>query len=184
MLYICEGLDKCGKSEYIDRLGLVTEEANELIEIGNITMTKLEWYKTIRQSSHLPKRLALHFGADDTNPFESFKSAYELSKYTDLYLDRSFISEMVYGVVYRQHSNLSLEQLATIQQVLLHCDHCILYFTRKLDSNYFNSLDIKDNFESKADAIKECNKFYRRHMTAFKKLGLNVYEITFQVKRG
>lgn len=187
MLIICEGLDKCGKSTFIKKNCGIIYEANNIwcaditkplpdggyegLTTIDMLLSRIESYKPILD------KVGLHFGPED-KPFESFEKCLSISHFTDVYMDRSFISELVYGRVYRNSCKISLEQEMQLIKKCLDHDVLILYFRRKLDTAYFKSLDINDGYENNREAILKCNKEYNKIMRKFKKAGVRVYEIS------
>lgn len=190
MLTICEGLDKCGKSTYIRNHVEAIFDANATFcaditrPAGNGQYAPLSTLDMLYSTTRpLPSTIGLHFGSDDIEPFVSVMKCLNLSHRTHIFLDRSFISELAYGRVYRETSRLSLAEEQTIINELKRTPHEILYFRRKLDTKYFKELSGEDEFERDREKIIKVNDEYNRIMRQYSKAGLNVYEISFNVKR-
>ena len=190
MITICEGLDKCGKSTFItNRVGTIFEAnapfcADICKPLGDGKYAPLSTLDMLATTNRvLPKEIGLHFGDDDKYPFTSFMTCLRLSYKTNVYLDRSFISELVYGRVFREKSRITLDEEQIIINELKRTPHEILYFRRKLDAKYFNELSSEDNYEKEREKIIKVNDEYNRVMRQYSKAGLNVYEISFNVKR-
>lgn len=190
MITICEGLDKCGKSTFIaNRVGTIFEAnapfcADICKPLGDgkyAAMTTLDMLTATNRV--LPHSIGLHFDDKDERPFISFMDCLRLSYRTDVYLDRSFISELVYGRVFRESSRISIEEEQTIINELKRTPHEILYFRRKLDTKYFSELSGEDDYEKEREKIIKVNDEYNRVMRQYSKAGLNVYEISFSIKR-
>jgi len=186
MITICEGLDKCGKSTFISTKAII-KDANTCwsrdIFTGKPVSVLDNCLASIVNKPQAVFELALHFGSDDEKPFESFMKCLELSKYCHLYLDRSFISELVYGRIFRGKTRLTLEEEQIIINELKRTPHEILYFKRRLSEEYFAALDKTDKFENNRENTMKLNDEFNRIMRKYSKAGLNVYEISFDIKR-
>jgi thymidylate kinase len=187
MIIICEGLDKCGKSTFIKNACGCVYEANN-IWCADITrptsdgkyegITTLDMLLTrVQTGKAVIDKVGLHFDAKD-DPITSLAKCLALGSHIDVYMDRSFISELVYGRVYRNGCKISLEQEMQLIEMCKQCNVVILYFRRKLNTAYFEQLDSADKYENNRDAILKCNKEYVKVMQKLKKAGVRVYEIS------
>lgn len=186
MITICEGLDKCGKSTFIETITTIKDAhfcwCSDIFSGKPISVLDA-CLDSARKYTMPVKEIALHFGANDAKPFDSFMKCLELSRYCHVYLDRSFISELVYGRIFREKSRISFEEEQTIINELKRTPHCILYFKRRLSQEYFDALDKTDVFENSKSNTIRLNDEYNRVMRKYSKAGLNIYEISFDIKR-
>lgn len=159
MLYIIEGPDKCGKSTFIERnnIDIFCEGINEFI----------------RNSKYIDSntKIAVHFGADDKNPVESLKICAAMSQICDVFMDRSWISEMVYGVVYRGEMNITPKDEKYILGLLKETPHIIYYFDTQIATG--NSEDFFEKDSSKMQLVKTR---YKQIIDRYKK-ALNIYRM-------
>ena len=92
-------------------------------------------------------------------------------------LDRSFLSEMCYGPVYRGEMRITPAKLMKITRALKQIDYCILYFScPSYDKTKFDS---KDEFEKDFDKLMMVKKRYEDHIARFKNR-FNIYEIQYK----
>ena len=92
-------------------------------------------------------------------------------------LDRSFLSEMCYGPVYRGEMHVTSAKLMKITRALKQIDYCILYFSRpSYDKDEFDS---KDEFEKDFDKLMMVKKSYEDYIARFKNR-FNIYEIQYK----
>jgi len=187
MLTICEGLDKTGKSTFIrQHVGNMYHEITEVCGFDILNperkISVLEQLSSIDETVILPA-IGLHSDSTDETPFETMMKCIELSKHCDLYLDRSYISEVVYGRVFRGKSRINDAQFTTLLMKLHELPHIILYFKRTLDMTYRNALDNHDLFEDYKKLTLVRNE-YAKVMTTLKRFNLNVYEITMTIRGG
>lgn len=159
MLYIIEGPDKCGKSTFIDRnnIEIFCEGIDEFIQQS--------------QYINCHVKIAVHFGADDKDPVESLKACAAMSQICDVYMDRSWISEMVYGVVYRGEMNITPKDEKYILGLLKETPHIIYYFNKPIAEP-----DIVDFFESNGDKMKLVRFRYNQIIAKYRDC-LNVYKM-------
>lgn len=165
MLYIIEGPDKCGKSTFIERnnIDIFCEGIDEFI----------------RNSKYIDSntKIAVHFGADDKNPVESLKICAAMSQICDVFMDRSWISEMVYGVVYRGEMNIAPKDEKYILGLLKETPHIIYYFDTPIVA-----ADPKDFFEKDYTKMQSVKLRYGQIMTKYND-ALNIYKVQVP-KRG
>lgn len=185
MLYICEGLDKCGKSTFIQNALGINDYSFEAFDgihtiLGHRTMLDELFEK---RDAFEDKNISIHLDSRDEDPYNTMIKILIISDICTVYLDRSFISDIVYGRVFRDGSKLSITQEQELINRLSEKEHCILYFKRKLDQLYFNSLDKNDDFEKCKESIFKLDKEYRRVMRKYYAQGLNIWEITMGAKK-
>lgn len=165
MLYIIEGPDKCGKSTFIKR--------NDI----DIWCEGIEEFQQIVSTLAHFSKIAVHFGADDKDPVESLKTCAAMSQICDVYMDRSWISEMVYGVVYRGEMNITPKNEKHILGLLKETPHIIYYFDTPIATP-----DPKDFFEKDYTKMQMVKLRYGQIMTKYND-DLNIYKIRV-LKRG
>lgn len=159
MLYIIEGPDKCGKSTFIKRHGIT--HSFEGIE----EFTKAAKYLDNRCA------VAIHFGADDKSPIESLRICAAFSHICDIYMDRSWISELVYGSVYRGEINITPKDEKYIIGLLQDTPHIVYYFDEQIADS-----DTDDIFEKDAEKVKLVKLRYEQWMNKYKSK-LTIYRI-------
>lgn len=154
MLYIIEGPDKCGKSTFIGKQGIDS------------------WYEgldNIRDRLVFASgKVCVHFDANDKDPVESLKYCASLSVVIDVYMDRSWISEVVYGNVYRGGHKFTREQYSEILNIMSNTPHIVYYFDTQIAEN-----DSNDLYETQNTEVHE---EYRRLMQNLKAI-LNIYKV-------
>lgn len=93
----------------------------------------------------------------------------------DVILDRSFISELCYGPVYRKHCVYSNEDIHDFVTKLIPLPVIILYFDRPISRCHF---DTEDEFECNARALAKVKRLYVKWMKFFARY-LSVYRINY-----
>jgi thymidylate kinase len=187
MLIICEGVDNCGKSTFIERTArtCIYEAHNawgaditKRHEDGSYdVITTIDALFNARGQLDCP--IALHFDSRDTNPYISFCKCLELSKYTTVYMDRSWISDIAYGRVYRNGAHINQYFENDIVEALKTVPHLILHFKRPMNAKYFSTIGETDQFTENKDLLIKVSKEYDSIMRKYKKKGLNVYTVSF-----
>ncbi|MBR4889721.1 MAG: hypothetical protein IKU15_00195 [Clostridia bacterium] len=165
MIVILEGPDKCGKSSFLRNLNIPE------IDLCDIDQLK---YK-----ASLTGDIAIHsnYGEDIT----IFDAAIAASDKYDIYLDRSFISEMIYGPIFRDKCEYSDELIKYFIDKLRNIPHVIMYFHRPLYKVILD-LDKDDPFECDITKYTRVHTKYRDVMEELSDLGLNVYLMNFDFK--
>ena len=159
MLYIIEGPDKCGKSTFIKR--------NDI----DIWCEGIEdFQQKISTLTHFSK-IAVHFDANDKDPVRSLGLCIQTAMIHDVYMDRSWISEMVYGVVYRGEMNIKPIDEGYILWLLQKHPHIIYYFDKPIAET-----DNKDIFEKDAEKMELVKVRYNQIIARYKHT-LNIYEM-------
>ena len=166
MLYICEGVDKCGKTTYIQNvigdgqyIGIDEIDKYKLYEFGN--------------------KIDVRFDRNSENSiFDNMLKVIELSKTIDVYLDRSFISEVVYGPIYRGKCRITANEIKLLFDKLQLEDAIILYFVPYNYGRWITSLDKKDYFEKDRTKIQEVLDKYDEVMKNYSFI-LDVYKMSF-----
>ena len=157
MLYIIEGPDKCGKSTFISKQGIDS------------------WYEgldDIRDRLEFASgKVCVHFDANDKDPVESLKYCASLSVVMDVYMDRSWISEVVYGNVYRGGHKFSPTQITEIRALMMSTPHIVYYFDHQIAEN-----DESDIYEQDYDKVLEVKRMYDWVMFDFQDV-LNIYRV-------
>lgn len=92
-------------------------------------------------------------------------------------LDRSFLSEMCYGPVYRGEMNITPGKMKIIRKVLSKVPYAILYFSRP-DSE-IKEYDSNDEFEKDLEKLMLVKKRYKEYVSRYKKT-FNIYEIQYK----
>lgn len=166
MLYICEGVDKCGKTTYIQ---------NVIGDSQYIDVDEIDKYKLYEFGN----KIGVRFNRDSKNSiFDNMLKVIDLSKTIDVYLDRSFISEVVYGPIYRDKMNITQEEIKKIFDKLQLEDAVILYFVPYNYGRWITSLDKKDYFEKDRTKIQEVLDKYDEVMKNYSFI-LDVYKMSF-----
>ena len=91
-------------------------------------------------------------------------------------LDRSFLSEMTYGQVYRGVNTITAAKLMQIKRILSKIPHIILYFYRP--NNEIANYDANDEFESEPDKLMKVKALYEKYITMYKNT-FNIYKIRY-----
>lgn len=144
MLIILEGVDKCGKSTFAQKLG--------------------------------PNVVVKHSTKDD-DALEVLKKYSAIANEQTVVLDRSFLSEMTYGPVYRNENRISAAKLMKITRILSNIPHIILYFSRpETESKQY---DANDEFEKDIEKLIQVEKRYKDYITRYKNR-FNIYEIQYR----
>ena len=92
-------------------------------------------------------------------------------------LDRSFLSEMTYGPVYRGEMRITPAKLMKITKLLHSTPHIILYFSRPENEN--KQYDSTDEFEKDTEKLKLVEKRYKDYIARYKNR-FNIYEIQYK----
>lgn len=142
MIYILEGLDKSGKSNFASRF-----KTAAILHADKDTDCKIQ----------LQKAIDLHLQGQD------------------VILDRSFISEICYGPVYRKCSKYNDVDIHDFVIKLISFPVTILYFDRPLSRCHF---DTEDEFECNVRALAKVKKLYAKWMKFFARY-LFVYRINY-----
>lgn len=159
MLYIIEGIDKCGKSTFIDRQA-ITHYCNGIDEFRRTV-------KDVRTGD----KIAVHFDDTDIDPVESLKVCCAVSHLCDVFMDRSWISDMVYGVVYRGVMRLEPRDDQYIVGMLQETPHIVYYFDKQI-----SKADIEDKFEKDTEKMQLVKTRYKQVISRYKKQ-LNIYHV-------
>lgn len=159
MLYIVEGIDKCGKSTFIDKQA-ITHHCEGIDEFRKVV-------KDVRTGD----KIAVHFDDTDIDPVESLKVCCAVSHLCDVFMDRSWISDMVYGVVYRGIMRLEPRDDQYIVGMLQETPHIVYYFDKQIGTP-----DTDDEFEKDDEKMRLVRMRYRQIMARYKKY-LNVYRV-------
>ena len=91
-------------------------------------------------------------------------------------LDRSFLSEMCYGPVYRGEMNITPAKMMKIIRTLNKIDYAILYFSRPAGTKNY---DTNDEFESEPEKLELVEFRYKQYIAQYKNR-LNIYEIQYK----
>lgn len=164
MLIICEGPDKCGKSTFVEESadGEVYE-AYDLYKSDHVNITHLTildyWYAraTIEvMSISKDTVLRLHLGPEDTTPYITMMKCIEISKQCTVILDRSFISELVYGPIYRNKLRITEYEIERLIDELSKIPHRILFFQRDyIELEEYDPHDEYENDQEKAQLVRQ-----------------------------
>ena len=92
-------------------------------------------------------------------------------------LDRSFLSEMCYGPVYRGEMRITPAKLMKITKILNSTPHIILYFSRPADET--KQYDSNDEFEKYIAKLELVEKRYKDYIARYKNR-FNIYEIQYK----
>lgn len=159
MLYIVEGIDKCGKSTFIDKQD-ITHHCEGIDEF-------------MKLAKHLESsyRIAVHFNSKDITPLESLRMCCAFSHICDIFMDRSWISDMVYGPIYRGEIRLEPRDEQYIIGMLQETPHIVYYFDKQIGTP-----DVNDDFEKDDEKMRLVRMRYRQIMARYKKY-LNVYRV-------
>lgn len=144
MLIILEGLDKCGKTTFAQKLG--------------------------------PNVVIKHSTKDD-DAVEVLKKYAPIAEEQVVVLDRSFLSEMCYGPVYRGEMRITPAKLMKITKILNKIPYVILYFSRP--DNETKCYDKNDEFESDTEKLLLVEKRYKDYIARYKNR-FNIYEIQYK----
>lgn len=166
MLYICEGVDKCGKTTYI----------NNMIGDGQyINVESIDKYKR----HELSNKIGVRFNRASVGlVYNNMMKVIDLSKDVDVYLDRSFISEVVYGPVYRGKMDISQDEIKKILDELERIDAIIFYFVPYNYRKWMDSLDSNDFFEKNKIKIQQVLEGYDKVMKNYSFV-LDIYKLNF-----
>lgn len=158
MLYIIEGPDKCGKSTFMEKnIDIYCEGIDE--------------FTTQSKFINRHRKIGVHFDATDKDPVESLKTCAAMSQICDVYMDRSWISEMVYGVVYRGEMNITPKDEKYILWLLKETPHIIYYFDKPIAE-----IDNEDIFEKDAEKMALVKVRYNQIVARYKDT-LNIYKM-------
>ena len=144
MLIILEGLDKCGKTSFAQKLG--------------------------------PGVVIKHSTKDD-DALEVLKKYVPIALEQTVVLDRSFLSEMCYGPVYRNEMRITPAKFMKIKKLLLSVPHILLYFTRPDEES--KQYDTDDEFEKHPDKLLLVKKRYADYIAKYRNT-FNIYEIQYK----
>lgn len=92
-------------------------------------------------------------------------------------LDRSFLSEMCYGPVYRGEMRITPAKFMQICKALKGIDYCILYFSRP--EGQHEEYDANDEFEKEPDKLAMVEARYKDYIARYKNR-FNIYEIQYK----
>lgn len=92
-------------------------------------------------------------------------------------LDRSFLSEMCYGPVYRGEMTITPAKMMRITKILRNTPHCILYFSRPKGSK--KNYDLTDEFEKDSEKLELVELRYKQYIAQYK-TRFNIYEIQYK----
>lgn len=159
MLYIVEGIDKCGKSTFIDKQA-ITHHCEGIDEFMHLAKHLESGY-----------RVAVHFSSNDITPLESLKMCCAFSHICDIFMDRSWISDMVYGPVYRGEIRLEPRDEQYIIGMLQETPHIIYYFDKPI-----GKADLTDKFEKDLEKMQLVKTRYKQIIGRYKK-SLNIYHV-------
>lgn len=118
----------------------------------------------------------IHSTKDD-DPVIVLSNAVKLAASKLVILDRSFLSEMCYGPVYRGEMTITPAKMMKITKLLKSIEHCILYFSRPDGSKV--EYDYLDEFEQFPDKLKLVEKRYRQYISMYKNR-FNIYEVQYK----
>lgn len=185
MLIICEGIDKCGKSTFIKNLGIPIYEANDEWGAGITkpldynkfkSMKTIDYFYNFRHQLH-DKNIGLHLTSDDEHVLETATKYLEISKVCNLYLDRSWISELCYGPVYRNKSRLNSIDEKIILKELKNIPHQILWFDCDINVTYLRRLNPYNEFECNINKITKVDYNYKKIMNNYAQNNINIMRI-------
>ena len=159
MLYIIEGIDKCGKSTFIDKNGI------------DIYCEGIEEFVRAAKGITKGMKVAVHFSSNDIDPVGSLRICSAFSHICDIYMDRSWISDMTYGPVYRGEFRLEPRDEQYIIGLLQETPHVIYYFDKQI-----GEADTEDIYEKDQEKIDLVKFRYRQIMAKYKTI-LNVYRV-------
>lgn len=91
-------------------------------------------------------------------------------------LDRSFLSEMTYGQVYRGVNTITPAKLMQIKRILSKVPHVILYFYRP--DGEVSDYDANDEFEREPDKLMKVKALYEKYIATYKNT-FNIYKICY-----
>ena len=92
-------------------------------------------------------------------------------------LDRSFLSEMTYGPVYRNENRITHAKIMRIKKLLSKIPYAILYFSRPDDT--ISDYDSQDEFEKEPEKLMLVKKLYEQCVEKYKNV-FNIYEIQYK----
>ena len=131
----------------------------------------------------------IHSTKDD-DPVIVLSNAVKLAASKLVILDRSFLSEMCYGPVYRGEMTIMPAKMMKITKLLKSIEHCILYFSRPDGSKV--EYDYSDEFEQFPDKLKlvetksvssfikkYVEKRYKQYISMYKNR-FNIYEVQYK----
>lgn len=91
-------------------------------------------------------------------------------------LDRSFLSEMCYGPVYRNENKIKPAHIMKITKLLKLTDYCILYFSRP--AGEIKAYDSSDEFECNVEKLQQVEKKYEHYIKHYANR-FNIYRIQY-----
>ena len=92
-------------------------------------------------------------------------------------LDRSFLSEMCYGPVYRGEMRITPGKMKKINHLLKSTNYCILYFSRPACEP--KDYDLTDEFEKDSVKLQLVERRYKDYIARYKNR-FNIYEIQYK----
>lgn len=159
-MIILEGPDKCGKSTFIKNAGI----------------PEVEYSSDNSLSIPDSKVIAIHSKVGDDSMAVLQDALWLEDHGCQVYLDRSWISEVIYGQIYRNTYFSPTDELAIIEE-LRKRNVIILYFTcewRTLCTRLFNG----DEYERDTYHMRRVWVMYDSYMNEIKK-DIPVYNITW-----
>lgn len=164
MLIILEGPDKTGKTTFAKKF-----KYREIA--ANVDPSFLNNYR--------PVYIHCEQGVDYLN----FTCKWlEYAKHTNVIMDRSFISELIYGTVYRNKIDISSAMFEQIMQKLREANdsYIIMYFNKGFNNTYRKKLNKQDCFESNQTKLKTVHVMYKSIMKEMaEQYKLNIYEVKY-----
>ena len=131
---------------------------------------------TFAQNFALCGAIVKHSTKED-DALSVLKNAAIMSGTQTVILDRSFLSEMCYGPVYRGEMRITPERFNIIKEILHETPHVLLYFSRP--ENEIRNFDKNDEFESDIEKLRLVEKRYKMYIAEFKRY-FNIYEIQYK----
>lgn len=158
MLYIIEGLDKCGKSTFIDKHEIThrCEGLDDFVEVC--------------RNTEGTDNVVVHFDKTDTDPVESLKCCAAMSTYCNVFMDRCWMSEIAYGNVFRNGPRIKPVHELEILRCLSNTPHMIFYFSKRIAA-----LDYTDEYED-ITAVESLKKQYEDMISTYARY-LNIYRV-------
>ena len=110
----------------------------------------------------------------DTNTISMLDHAIKLSKNKLVILDRSFMSEIAYGTVFRKQIRFDKYQLNDMIKKLQEIPHIVFYFNRAISECKFED----NEFESNTAKLTRVKYLYNNFIATYKDK-LNIYEVKY-----
>lgn len=120
----------------------------------------------------IPDAEIIHF--DKNSKMMQTMLNWDMSK--QVIFDRSFISEMCYGPVYRDKCKYTFPQIMKAFDFIKNYDVLVLYFTRDLATIEFNKFD---EIEAHFEKLKIVKQLYECTIQFMKYYGIKVYEVRY-----